>query len=109
MCLVDIIKHLPRSLWSESQLEIYLWSLRMFGVNKVPSIQMVKDFEDDLQARCGIKTLRREGKLGNLFYLNDLAGIVSQVKATPLPYIWTIQIPLGNGQSSGPSSTPLLS
>ncbi|KDQ25284.1 hypothetical protein PLEOSDRAFT_1027446, partial [Pleurotus ostreatus PC15] len=83
MCLVDIIKHLPRSLWSESQLEIYLWSLRMFGVNKVPSIQMVKDFEDDLQARCGIKTLRREGKLGNLFYLNDLAGIVSQEMANP--------------------------
>ena len=40
----------------------------------------MKDVRDCLQRLCGMHSVRYQGALGNLFYVNDFAAIVAQVR-----------------------------
>ncbi|KAJ3875201.1 hypothetical protein F5051DRAFT_462159 [Lentinula edodes] len=48
------------------------------GVPNLPSDRTMDDIDKELQKICGIQTHRYEGKLGHVYYVNDLAGIIAQ-------------------------------
>lgn len=59
-------------------MEIINWALSAFGINNVPSVDVMKSVDDYLQSLCGIHTVRHEGALGHIYYMNDIAGIICQ-------------------------------
>ncbi|KAL0578323.1 hypothetical protein V5O48_003670 [Marasmius crinis-equi] len=63
-CVLDILRHIPR-------------------LQNLPSSRVMDTIDMELQALCGIKTLRHEGKLGHVYYTNDFAGIIAQEMANP--------------------------
>ncbi|KAI0039203.1 hypothetical protein FA95DRAFT_1504515 [Auriscalpium vulgare] len=82
-CILDILRHLPRSLFSDSQVDIIRWGLAMFGIDDVPSVSWMRALNADMQDRYGIKTIRHEGALGHVYYTNSLADIIAQEMANP--------------------------
>ncbi|KAJ8094148.1 hypothetical protein PM082_023356 [Marasmius tenuissimus] len=49
MCTLDILMHLPRSVFSERQPELFLWLLTINEVNDVPSVYQMKTINQKLQ------------------------------------------------------------
>ncbi|KAE9385484.1 hypothetical protein BT96DRAFT_949810 [Gymnopus androsaceus JB14] len=82
-CILDLFRHLPRGIFSEAQMEIVTWALSAFGINNVPSVDVMKSVDDYLQSLCGIHTVHHQGALGHIYYMNDLAGIIRQEMANP--------------------------
>ncbi|KAJ3757100.1 hypothetical protein EV360DRAFT_46748 [Lentinula raphanica] len=82
-CILDLFRHLPRSIFSDAQMEVINWALESFGIDNVPSVDVMKSVDEYLQSLCGINTARYEGALGHIFYMNDLAGIIRQEMANP--------------------------
>ncbi|KAJ3966306.1 hypothetical protein EV361DRAFT_809262 [Lentinula raphanica] len=82
-CILDLFRHLPRSIFSDAQMEIINWALSAFGIDNVPSVDVMKSVDRYLQSLCGIHTARYEGALGHIYYMNDLAGIIRQEMANP--------------------------
>lgn len=91
--------HLPRTAFTESQLKIVLWAMRICGVPNLPSAFTMKNIEDILQESYGVKTNRYMGAFGHPYCVNDLASLISRVNR--LIYlqhgILTLQV-LRNGQ-----------
>ncbi|KAJ3720842.1 hypothetical protein DFJ43DRAFT_1001105 [Lentinula guzmanii] len=83
-CILDILQHLPRSTFSDSQLAVITWALRNTGIPEVPSVYGMKTIQKMLDALCGVRTLKYEGSLGHIYYVNSLEDIVSQEMANPL-------------------------
>ena len=71
----------PRSVFSETELEATLWFTAKCGVQDLPSIRQVKYHRNRVLEICGVNPEIVEGKLGNLFALNDFAKIVAHVSA----------------------------
>ncbi|KAJ3824671.1 hypothetical protein F5880DRAFT_353082 [Lentinula raphanica] len=82
-CTLDILMHLPRSVFSQRQLDLFLWLLRVNGVADIPSVKTMKSLNTSLQKMCGIETLCYDGALGNRYYANSLAQIIAQEMANP--------------------------
>ncbi|KAI6018600.1 hypothetical protein BKA83DRAFT_4464938 [Pisolithus microcarpus] len=82
-CILDVLRHLPRSLFSDSQLQVILWALSISGVDSVPSTRLLKDIDSSLQSQYGIPTVRYEGALGHIYYVNHLPSIIAQEMANP--------------------------
>ncbi|KAL1947759.1 hypothetical protein VTO73DRAFT_13483 [Trametes versicolor] len=82
-CVLDILRHLPRSLFSDSQMETILWCLDIFGIDHRPSLAVLKTVDTMLQSYCGIESIRYEGPLGHIYYANDLGAILGQEMANP--------------------------
>lgn len=65
-----------------------------------------------LQRLCGISSIRYKGALGHVYYVNDLAGIIAQVRRSSLIYLiarqidWIVVIGDGQPASTPPSSFP---
>ncbi|KAJ4497667.1 hypothetical protein C8R41DRAFT_894578 [Lentinula lateritia] len=70
--------HLPRSVFSLRQLDLFLWLLRVNGVEDATSIKSMKDLDMKLQSLYGIQTFKYKGAFGHLYYVNSLADIISQ-------------------------------
>ncbi|KAJ3727642.1 hypothetical protein C8R42DRAFT_755301 [Lentinula raphanica] len=83
-CIFDIFRHVPRGIFSETQMELILWALDAFGVNNAPSVDVMKSVDEYLQSLCGIHTKRYTGALGHVYYMNDLGGIIRQEMGNPL-------------------------
>ncbi|KIJ47110.1 hypothetical protein M422DRAFT_164417, partial [Sphaerobolus stellatus SS14] len=75
--------HIPHIAFSDAQFKTVLWVFGVLGVSDVPSISVGKEIDKALQASCGIETRRYQGKLGHIYYANDLAGIIAQEIANP--------------------------
>ncbi|KAJ3911512.1 hypothetical protein F5877DRAFT_19152, partial [Lentinula edodes] len=75
--------HLPRSLFSDAQMDIILWGIASFGVSNTPSTDTTKSVGEYLQTLCGIKTERQKGPLGHVYYINQLAGLIRQEMSNP--------------------------
>ena len=71
--------HLPRSVFSERQLDILLWLLTINEIPNVPSVNFMKKLNTILQAMCGIQTIPYDGALGHRYYVNSLSDIIAQV------------------------------
>ncbi|KAK7464371.1 hypothetical protein VKT23_006538 [Stygiomarasmius scandens] len=82
-CTLDILMHLPRSIFSSRQLDLFLWLLRVNGVQDVPSVKSMKDLNSKLQALYGIETYKYKGALGHVYYVNSIADIVAQEMSNP--------------------------
>ncbi|KAJ4481358.1 hypothetical protein C8R41DRAFT_922309 [Lentinula lateritia] len=82
-CILDVLRHLPRSLFSDAQMDIILWGIASFGVSNAPSTDAAKSVGEYLQTLCGIKTERQKGPLGHVYYINQLAGLIRQEMGNP--------------------------
>ncbi|KAF8192221.1 hypothetical protein K438DRAFT_1762221 [Mycena galopus ATCC 62051] len=60
-CTLNILMHLPRSVFSQRQLDLFLWLLKVNNVDDVPSVNIPYD-----------------GALGHKYYVNSLAQIIAQ-------------------------------
>jgi len=74
--------HLPRSVFSERQIDLLLWLLRVNNIDNVPSVKSVKRIEDTIQQLCGIRSIPYDGALGHRYYVNSLSDIIRQVRCT---------------------------
>ncbi|KAH9935419.1 uncharacterized protein B0H18DRAFT_1114168 [Fomitopsis serialis] len=83
-CIFDIMCHLPRSLFSDNQMETILWCLSLLGIDNKPSLSTLKKVDELLQEHCGVESICYKGPLGHIYYANDLAAIISQELANPL-------------------------
>ncbi|KAJ3916301.1 hypothetical protein F5877DRAFT_91854 [Lentinula edodes] len=82
-CILDVLRHLPRSLFSDAQMDIILWGIASFRVDNAPSTDTAKSVGEYLQTLCGIKTERQKGPLGHVYYINQLAGLIRQEMGNP--------------------------
>ncbi|KAI5985257.1 hypothetical protein EDD15DRAFT_2511676 [Pisolithus albus] len=87
MCILDILRHLPRSLFSDSQLHVFLWGLSVLGVDSVPSTRTLKDLDNSLQSQYGVPSIRYQGSLGHVYYVNHLPSLIAQEMANPCIHI----------------------
>lgn len=76
---LDILAHLPQSVFSETQLELLLWLLEINGVDNVPSVCVMKEEQKALQNLAGIDTRKYKGAFGHTYYVNDIGQIIAQV------------------------------
>ena len=79
--------HLPRSVFSQHQVDLLTWILHINGVQDVPSVRTLKTLEDGLQKICGIETLPFTGAFGHKYYMNSFADIICQASS---PLLWSI-------------------
>lgn len=77
---MDILNHLPRSTFSDKQLELLCWMLEINGVDNVPSVKQMKAQQTGLQERIGLKTIEKSGAFGHPYFVNDLGEIIAQVR-----------------------------
>lgn len=71
--------HLPRSVFSQHQLDLFLWLLKVNDVDSVPSVKTLKSLNATLQKMCGVESLLYDGALGHKYYVNSLSQIIAQV------------------------------
>ncbi|KAI6111303.1 hypothetical protein F5141DRAFT_1188430 [Pisolithus sp. B1] len=83
MCILDILQHLPCSLFSDMQLQVILWGLSILGVDNIPSTWVLKDIDNSLQSQYGIPSVHYQGALGHMYYVNYLPSIIAQEMANP--------------------------
>ena len=108
-CTLNILMHLPRSVFSQRQLDLFLWLLKVNDVDDVPSVKSMQTLNTMLQKMCGIDSIKYEGALGHSYYVNSLSQIIAQV-FSPISLITSIiHVLAGNGQSEGQSTPQVLS
>lgn len=76
--------HLPRSVFSQHQLDLFLWLLRVNDVDDVPSVKSMQSLNAALQKMCGIDSIKYKGALGHNYYVNSLGQILAQVSEIEL-------------------------
>ncbi|KAI9069821.1 hypothetical protein FKP32DRAFT_1558980 [Trametes sanguinea] len=82
-CTLDVLMHLPRSVFSQRQLDLFLWLLRVNGMEDVPSVRHMLKLNAALQRACGIDSIAYKGVLGHTYYVNALDQIIAQEMANP--------------------------
>ncbi|CAK5266203.1 unnamed protein product [Mycena citricolor] len=82
-CTLDILMHLPRSVFSQRQLDLFLWLLKVNNIPYVPSIKQMQRLNLGLQKLCGIETIAYDGALGHKYFVNNIAQIIAQEMANP--------------------------
>ncbi|KAG6825018.1 hypothetical protein H0H92_005084 [Tricholoma furcatifolium] len=83
-CILDILRHIPRSAFSRKQNEIIHWAMLALGVKDLPSDRTMDDIDRALQQICGIESLRFNGALGHIYYTNDFSAILAQEMSNPM-------------------------
>lgn len=71
--------HLPRSVFSQRQLDLFLWLLKVNDVEDVPSVRSMLGLNTALQRALGVNTIAYKGALGHHYYANALDQIIAQV------------------------------
>lgn len=103
--------HLPRSVFSQRQLDLFLWLLKVNDVDDVPSVKSMQTLNTTLQRMCGVDSVKYKGELGHIFYVNNLSQIIAQV-CHLLIYSYSVilirQSLTGNGQSKGAATPEVL-
>ncbi|KAL0066643.1 hypothetical protein AAF712_006245 [Marasmius tenuissimus] len=77
-CTLDILMHLPRSVFSQHQLDLFLWLLKVNRVDDVPSVYQMKSINQKLQEWVGIETIQNTSPFGNVYHVNNFSQIVAQ-------------------------------
>ncbi|KAJ7164737.1 hypothetical protein C8R43DRAFT_1086158 [Mycena crocata] len=76
-CTLDVLMHLPCSVFSHRQLELFIWLLKVNNIDDVPSVNSMQELNAMLQKLCGIQSIPYDGALGK-YYVNSLAQIIAQ-------------------------------
>lgn len=106
--------HLPRSVFSHRQLDLFLWLLKVNDVDDVPSVRTMQTLNASLQRMCGIETIEYKGALGHTYHVNNLAQILAQV-SSPIGQLSRAVVNVtepkfsGNGQPESSQASALLS
>ncbi|KAF8234111.1 hypothetical protein L208DRAFT_1551527 [Tricholoma matsutake] len=82
-CILDILQHLPHAIFSDEQMRVILWGMEVFGINGLPSVEVMKDIDRLLQSYCGVDTIQYKGVFGHVYYVNDLGKLIVQEMANP--------------------------
>ncbi|KAJ7269484.1 hypothetical protein C8J57DRAFT_1435517 [Mycena rebaudengoi] len=82
-CVLDILRHVPRCSFSKKQNAAIHWAMLALGMHDLPSDRTMDDIDKALQKMCGVQSIRYSGKLGHVYYVNDLAAIIAQEMANP--------------------------
>ena len=82
--------HLPRSVFSQRQLDLLLWLLEVNNVQDLLSPRSLKNLEVVMQKIHGVRTLFYDGALGHKYYVNSLADIIAQVIQIVIYYTFLI-------------------
>ncbi|KAJ7270338.1 hypothetical protein C8J57DRAFT_1435474 [Mycena rebaudengoi] len=82
-CVLDILRHVPRCSFSKKQNAAIHWAMLALGLKDLPSDRVMDDIDKALQKMCGVQSIRYSGKLGHIYYVNDLAAIIAQEMANP--------------------------
>ncbi|KAK7029116.1 hypothetical protein R3P38DRAFT_2524834 [Favolaschia claudopus] len=82
-CTLDILMHLPRSVFSHRQLDLFLWLLKVNNVDDAPSVKSMQTINLALQKICGIDSIAYDGALGHKYFVNSLSQIIAQEMANP--------------------------
>ena len=103
MCTLDILTHLPRSVFSVKQLDLFLWLLRVNNVDYVPGVDGMKDLNKLLQCVCGIDTVGYDGILGHQYVQNSRNCQIHKfvLTCTSIRKILEIPLPRLDRQESG--------
>ncbi|KAJ2936113.1 hypothetical protein H1R20_g977, partial [Candolleomyces eurysporus] len=83
-CTLDILAHLPRSVFSRKQMDLFLWLLKVNRVAHCPSTRSTNHFFDAIQRLRGIESILYNGALGHRYFVNSLAQILAQEMSNPL-------------------------
>lgn len=93
--------HLPRSVFSQRQLDLFLWLLKVNDVDDVPSVKSMQTLNAMLQRMCGVDSIKYKGELGHTYFVNSLSQIIAQVSFTvpssPVRCVMLIRSLSGNG------------
>lgn len=105
--------HLPRSVFSRKQLDLFLWLLRANHVESVPSTKNMTTLNKILQGICGIETIAYDGRLGHRYHVNNLSQILAQVSQSFTVirsgcFVLTLAYFTGNVQPQSPAKYALL-
>jgi hypothetical protein len=100
--------HLPRSVFSQRQLDLFLWLLKVNNVDDVPSVKSMQTINLALQKICGIETIAYNGALGHKYYVNSLAQIIAQVPSRSLVSHLTKNDDSGDGKPESSPTSSLL-
>ncbi|KAF8527809.1 hypothetical protein JB92DRAFT_3107408 [Gautieria morchelliformis] len=87
-CSLDILMHVPRSVFSDRQVDLFLWMLKVNGIDDVPSVKGMKTLNASMQHLCGIDSIKYTGALGHRYYVNNLAQLIAQEMANPRVHPW---------------------
>jgi len=71
--------HLSQSVFSQWQLDLFLWLLKVNDVDDVPSVKSMQALNAMLQRMCGVDSIKYQGALGNTYYMNSFSQIIAQV------------------------------
>jgi hypothetical protein len=77
---MDLIAHLPRIMFSDADIEVLVWLLRVNGVKDVPSIKQCKASRELLKQLCEFEIKQFTGKLGHTYYINRPRAIIQHVR-----------------------------
>lgn len=84
---MDVMTAFPRSLFSESEMEVTRWFASRLGASCVPSVRQVKDHRHEVLTVAGASPTLREGKLGHVYSMLDLATLLKHVSVISTPII----------------------
>lgn len=73
--------HLPCSVFSQRQLDLFLWLLKVNDVDDVPSVKSMQTLNAMLQKMCRVDSIKYKGALGHSYYVNSLSQIIAQVRS----------------------------
>ncbi|KAJ7787526.1 hypothetical protein B0H14DRAFT_2221815, partial [Mycena olivaceomarginata] len=79
--------HLPRSVFSQKQLNLFLWLLKVNNVDNIPSIKQMQKINLVLQKVCGIEIISYNGALRNKYFANNLVQIIALVGPMFQPHL----------------------
>jgi hypothetical protein len=73
------LMHLPRSVFLQRQLDLFLWLLKVNDVDDVPSVKSMQTLNAMRQKMCGVDSIKYKGALRHAYYMNSLSQIIAQV------------------------------
>jgi hypothetical protein len=79
-CALDILRNVPRCTFSRKQIEAITYTMELLGIHNLPTTAVMRTVEKRISDVCGVQSIRYKGAHGHLYYLNDLAAIIAQVR-----------------------------
>lgn len=87
---------------------MFEWAIQSFGISKIPSEHTIKSIMNKLQNNYSVRTLHYQGALGHVYYANDLAQLISQVRENFTQHFHLSENLEGVSESESSSSSTIL-
>ena len=80
MCTLDVVASIPRSVFSDADMEVILWLLHMNSVQDAPtSLYKVKKLQLLVGDACKVEIWHFAGQLGHTYYMVQVHSLISMV------------------------------